>query len=56
MALIVVVVDLISVIELILEDLTIVELFGHQLPTRFIVPPLRVQPLQMLQRLICYNH
>ena len=53
---IVVIVNLMSVIEVIPEDLTIVETFGHQLPTRSLVPPLCVQPLKMLQHHICCHH
>ena len=59
MVLIVVVFNLISVIEVVPKDLTIVESFSHQLPTRSLVPPLCVQPLQILQYLICchnYHH
>ena len=52
----IVVVNLMSVIEVIPEDLTIVECFVHQLPTRFLVPPLCVQPLQLIQRPICCHH
>ena len=53
---IVVVVNLISLIEVIPKDLTIVESFGHQLPTCSLVPLLCIQPLQMLQRYICCHH
>ena len=53
---IVVVVNLMSAIEVIIKDLTIVELFGQQPPTRSLVPPLCVRPPQMLQRPICFHH
>ena len=53
---IVVVINLISVIEVITEELTIFESFGHQLPNRSLVPPMYVRPLQMLQRPICCHH
>ena len=56
MAPIVVIVNLMSVIEVIAEDLTIAESFGHQLPTRPPVPPLCVRTLKILQRPICYHH
>ena len=53
---IVVFVNLMSVIEVIPKDLTIVESFGCQLPTRPLVTLLRVQPFQMLQCPICCPH
>ena len=45
---IVVFVNLMSVIEVIPKDLTIVESFGHQLPTLSLVSPMFVRP-QSLQ-------
>ena len=53
---IVVVVNLMSVIEVIPEDPMIVELFGHQLPTRPLVPPLCALPLQIIQCPISCHH